>query len=363
MISTWFVLVQVLAALFTPIFLLVIVGNRPVRNHIVMDQDALNAAVAASLAFLAAHPVPGLNVSSATATLHILQTMRKYDGSYSAEIWLQDFNQECTANNLNDEWKIRNIDRVLDGTAATWWKSQRNGYVRQAAVNGAVHADIFTTISDSMREFFSAVSIKERARLENEHVKFKYGDDPVAYVARKIDVLTRMNPTMGVSEQVTQLLLGLPRYILEKVSPGDVSTVDKFTSKLSSQLSLHRQEFAEKSRQYRGQTTVGDESTGQSPQINYRKVGYSQSKPSRQHANNYQGGSGNRQSKKSNVNKPIPGLEIPDFSDDHKASCVDADGNRVCFFCKKKGHTVKSCFALAREQGVPIPSNSKRQGN
>ena len=320
-----------------------------------MDQDALNAAVAASLAFLSRNPVQGLNVSSATATMHILQTMRKYDGSYSAEIWLQDFNQECTAYNLNAEWKIRNIDRVLEGTAATWWKSQRNNYVRQAAVQGAIHTAIFQAISDSMLVFFSADSIKERARLENEHIKFSYGEDPVAYVARKIDVLTRMNPTMGASEQVTQLLLGLPRYVLEKVSPGDVSTVDKFTSKLSSQLSLHRQEFAEKSRMNRGQSHTNEHSMGQSPQINYRKVGYAASKPSRQHNN------GN--SKKSDANKPIPGLEIPDFSDEHKASCVDAHGNRVCFFCKKKGHTVKSCYALAREQNIPIPAQGSRQGN
>ena len=55
--------------------------NSPVIVPFVMDQDALNVAIAAALAHLTANPVAGINISSATSTLHVLQTMRKYDGS------------------------------------------------------------------------------------------------------------------------------------------------------------------------------------------------------------------------------------------------------------------------------------------
>ena len=302
-----------------------------------MNQADINAAIVASLQYIAANPVQGLNISSATSILHVLQTMRKFDGSYSAAIWLTDFDQERATYNLDDAWAIRNIDRVLEGTAATWWKSQRNGYLTRSNVQGANAATIYNELKASMNVFFSEDSIKERARIENEHVRFNFNDDPVQYVARKIDVLTRMNPSMTVKEQVMQLLIGLPNEVRMLVSPGDVDTVDKFSSKLSMQLALHRRSFNQSSGQPRTQPS----------QVQYRKVGVQRGKNSQ---------------RKPNANKPIPGLTVPQFSDEHKANCVDADGNRVCWHCQKKGHTVRSCFKLAREQGIPIPNKENSSG-
>ena len=317
--------------------------NSPVIIPVGMDQDAINAAIAAALAHLTANPIAGINISSATSTLHVLQTMRKYDGSYSAADWLGDFDQERSANNLNVTWAVRNIDRVLEGTAATWWKSQRGSYITRINDPAGVPATIYQDLSNSMKVFFSVDSIRERARIENEHVRFNFNDDPVGYVARKVDVLTRMNSTMPEREQVMHLLLGLPDQIRMLVSPGDVSTVDKFCSKLSMQLSLHKRALSQNSEDRRNSS----QNSGQRSQVFQRKVGFSRDKTSQ---------------KKFYGNRPIEGLEIPEFSDDHKASCVDEQGNRVCFYCKKRGHTVRACFKLAREQNLPIPSFGKKQG-
>ena len=279
-------------------------------------------------------------MASATSTLHILQTIRKYDGSYSAAIWLEDFNQELETYELDSRWAIRNIDRVFEGTAATWWKSQRAVYLQKLNAVYGDNDEVYEALCEAMRTFFSEDSIRERARIENQNVKFSYNEDPVVYVARKVDVLTRMNPTMTQREQVMQLLLGLPENIRILVSPGDVDTVDKFASKLSQQLALH----------HRGVKQSSSDSRGQSSQASYRKVGMS-------------GKGKNGKKKSSNANKPIQGLEIPDFTDEHKAQCVDEQGNRTCWHCRKRGHTVRSCFTLAREQGLSVPSSSKSQSS
>ena len=280
--------------------------------------------------------MPGFNLASATTTLHMIQGMRKYDGSYSAELWLSDFDQERSQYGLDATWAIRNIDRILEGTASTWWKSQRAVYLRGLVAPNAVPNDVYRRLCDSMKTFFSDDSIKERARVENNHVKYNPSDDPVQYVARKVDVLVRMNPLMSPKEQVMHLLLGLPDDIRRLVSPGDVDTVDKFSYKLSQQLALHR--------------WVASQSSGDSKN------------PNGAMSSSYRGVKVNKGGqKKSSPNKPIPGLNIPTYDDDHKAKCVDEDGNRTCFHCQKKGHTVRACFKLAREQNVPIPGQSGKK--
>ena len=59
--------------------------------------------------------------------------------------------------------------------------------------------------------------------------------------------------------------------------------------------------------------------------------------------------------KKSMSNRPIPGLNIPSYDNDHKSKCIDEKGSRVCYHFRRKGHTVRTCFRLAKEQGSPIP--------
>jgi len=95
-----------------------------------------------------------------------------------------------------------------------------------------------------MKLFFSDESVKERARLSNESIKFALHMDPCEYVAKKVDCLVRMNPNMTDKEQIMHLLLGLPENIRLLVSPGDIDSVDKFTSKLAGQLALHRRSMA-----------------------------------------------------------------------------------------------------------------------
>lgn len=297
-----------------------------------MTQDQLNAAVQAAIQYVTANPVAGVNISQASSTFHMLQTIRKFDGSYSAAIWIADFDQERTTYTLNETWAIRNLDRVLSGTAATWWKSRRASYVARC-VNANPDPDVaYKEVCDAMKLFFSEESVKERARLSNEGIKFAPHMDPCEYVAKKVDCLVKMNPNMPPKEQVMHLLVGLPENIRLLVSPGDVDSVDKFTSKLTTQLALHRRSL---------------ESGQSSSRPDFRISGTFSSK--------------SRQSKgKKKPMTSIPGLTLPFYSDEEKAASVDAEGNRLCLNCKKKGHKVNTCFALARKQGIEIPGLSKK---
>ena len=94
-----------------------------------MDQDAVNVAVRAALEFLAQNPIQGVNVAPAVNVYHMLQTFRKYNGSYAATHWLRDFNRERTTYNLDATWAIHNLDRVLEDTPLIWWNARKADYL------------------------------------------------------------------------------------------------------------------------------------------------------------------------------------------------------------------------------------------
>ena len=142
-----------------------------------------------------------------------------------------------------------------------------------------------------------------------------------------------MNSKMDVQEFTTAVVAALQYMACHPVAEVSIK---------SSNSTLHIRQTMDR---YDGSGPNG--SLDSSPRIQYGKSGNFKSKPSR----------------KVSMNKPIPGLVIPDFSDQHKAESVDDQGNRVCFYCRKKGHTVRACFKLAAEQNIEIPRLQRKQSS
>ena len=205
-----------------------------------MDQEAVNAAARAAVEFIMQNPIQGMNVAPAVNTFHMLQTFRKYDGSYAASNWLRDFNRERIAYHLDATWCIHNLDRVLQGTPLIWWNAKKGVYLNLLNVVGAVPDNVWTQVENNLRQFFNEANIRNKARSELHTIQFVIGSDPMEYVAKKTECIMRLNPTMEVEEQVRHLLLGLPEQLRALVSPSDINTVDAFFRKLSQQVTLHR---------------------------------------------------------------------------------------------------------------------------
>ena len=308
-----------------------------------MDQDALNAAARAAVEFIIQNPVQGINMAPAVNIYHMLQTLRKYNGSYAATHWLRDFNRERVTYNLDATWAVQNLDRVLEATPLVWWNARKADFLNRLAVQGAVPNDIWTEVENSLRQFFNESNIRDRARTELNTIRFAIGQDPMDYVARKTECMMRYNPNMEVEDQIKNLLLGLPENLRALVSPSDINTVDQFFRKLSQQVHLHRRKL---------ERSVGFQSQGPANDMQARDFRAFQSR-------------GAPVGRAGQTNRPrgIHGLQIPTFSEEHKAQCVTQDGTYLCWYCKRPGHSVRLCRTLAREQNIEVPNGNRNNNN
>ena len=307
-------------------------------NQNVIDPNAAGAIPVAQNV----NPVPPVVqnlIAPAMNEFHIIQNLPKYNGDYSAEDWLNEFEYERGVNNLDQAWAIRNLHRILEGTPKTWWLSQKPAYLRRLVRPGANAVDIWNEIGLALRGFFSARNIKEKAKTENFSIKFNIGQDPMEYVAKKIDCLNRMDPEMEIEDKVKNLLLGLPDNLRALVSPANMNSIDEFFRQLSRQLSVNKKLLTKTSRSDK------DES------FSFRAM----KAKSNSHAN-YQNNNRRRLSR-------IPGIRVPKYDEEHRRQCIDNEGEKLCWHCKKPGHFVFTCFKLAQEQGIEIPSNVRSNNN
>ena len=203
--------------------------------------------------------------------------------------------------------------------------------------------DIWTEVENSLRQFFNESNIRDRARTELNTIRFAIGQDPMEYVARKTECMMRYNPNMEVEDQIKNLLLGLPENLRALVSPSDINTVDQFFRKLSQQVHLHRRKL---------ERSVGFQSQGPVDDIQGRNFRAFQTR----------GGPAGRTAQ-GNRPRGIPGLQIPTFSEEHKAQCITQDGTYLCWFCRRPGHSVRSCRTLAREQNIEVPNAGYNNNN
>ena len=286
----------------------------------------------------AAAPAVQNQIAPALNEFHIVQSLPRYDGSFPAADWLEEYNYERTAQNLGEAWAIRNLHRVLDGTPKTWWMSQKVSYLRRLVQANANAADLWNEITLALRGFFSQTNIKEKAKIENLHIRFSIGQDPMEYVAKKIDCLNRLDPEMEIEERIKNLLLGLPDNLRALVSPANMNSIDEFFRQLSRQLNVNKKLLTKSSR------------SDKNSSFSFRAV----KTQNASHAN--------YQNKDRRKMQRIPGLQVPRYSDEHRRQCIDNEGKRLCWHCSKPGHYVFMCYKLANEQGLEIPSFS-RQNN
>ena len=275
-------------------------------------------------------------IAPAMNEYHIIQNLPKYNGDYPALDWLDEFNFERGGYQLDEAWAIRNLHRVLEGTPKTWWVSQKAAYLRQLGRDDADPVVLWGEISLALRGFFSNSNIKEKAKTENFSIKFTIGQDPMEYVAKKIDCLNRMNPDMELEEKIKNLLLGLPDNLRALVSPANIASIDEFFRQLSRQLSVNKRILSKSTR---------SDKTGS---FAYRAV-------KARNTSNF-----NTQNRERKRMQRIPGLKVPKYEEEHRMQCVDSEGRKLCWHCKKPGHFVFMCYKLAQEQGLEIPANSNR---
>jgi hypothetical protein len=175
-----------------------------------------------------------------TNMANLLQTFRKYDGEYAANIWIEEFNAERQLYGLDDAWALNNLDRFLVGNPKQWWSTQKTQYVNMVRDMGANPVRVWTNASTALSTFFNTDAIKERARGKNKSIRYESGSEAIKYVTEKLQCLHNINPFMKEDEKVHSLLVGLPHSVRMSVGAGpSIRTHDEFLERLNNHIKLN----------------------------------------------------------------------------------------------------------------------------
>jgi hypothetical protein len=123
---------------------------------------------------------------------------------------------------------LRNLDRILEGNARSWWQSHILNNVDNFVPAAAV--PVWRNVRGALVDFFGDEAAKEIAKDKNKRLKFRVGEDPQNFVAKKMELIRTIHPEISESRIVEKLLKDLPEDIAINmtVSCGAGATVQRF---------------------------------------------------------------------------------------------------------------------------------------
>jgi len=156
---------------------------------------------------------------------------RRYDGTTDAARYLLQFEETAEKLKKDEKWRIRDLDRFLDGAAKFWWATKSESY--EVKVDAGDDPKIlWKEVTTEMGEFFSKETQKEEARRLLREVRFKVGDDPLLYVTHRCRYLSLAEPHLDEKDKVSRLIEGLPEELRLSIMYARSTTVVLFTDNL-----------------------------------------------------------------------------------------------------------------------------------
>jgi len=244
----------------------------------------------------------------APTPLHeFIAQLRRYDGKTDANEFILRFESDLVDNGYTHSWGIKNFDRILDGDAKSWFSSKWPIYsVRYAACqNDAQFTNLFNAIKADFLSIFDHSTQVATWRSKNKSLKYTMGDDAQTYVTSKMEILRHIDANMTENKRVHELIRGLPYDIQVPMVLQTVNTCDQFLGKLRKLSEAHF--------------------------LTNPKANSSKSR------NNFQS------------SPSIAQVNRPSQSNDRNYRRA-ADGRPICNYCKKVGHVMKKCWALAEKE-------------
>ena len=163
----------------------------------------------------------------------IYENLPAYSGNTSCIRWLQNFDGSCDYLKMTSEWKLRNMDRFLVGTAAAWWGFSKRPIMDQL---GLVNAEQrYAQFKTRIQEGFPEDDDSKLAQSENTSLFFKIErDNPKDYVFKKLSLFERIDPHMSEQKKLEYLYDGLDielRWLIKR-QLGSRGNVTQFISEL-----------------------------------------------------------------------------------------------------------------------------------
>jgi len=162
----------------------------------------------------------------------IFDSIPKFDGSTLGFDWLDTFNDVCEYFDLTPHWKIKNVERVLEGRAATWWAGRKLDFKSNLTQENSICK--FALFSQLFTSYFNQAEIRSQAKLDLLKISYTSTANPSDYVNQKLALIATMDPNMSNPKKLKYLMLGLPSQVhnimISSLNPD--STPTEFETKL-----------------------------------------------------------------------------------------------------------------------------------
>ena len=110
----------------------------------------------------------------------IFDSIPKFDGSTLGFDWLDTFNDVCEYFDLTPHWKIKNVERVLEGRAATWWAGRKLDFKSNLTQENSICK--FALFSQLFTSYFNQAEIRSQAKLDLLKISYTLIENPSDYV-------------------------------------------------------------------------------------------------------------------------------------------------------------------------------------
>jgi hypothetical protein len=258
--------------------------------------------------------------------------LRKYEGKTDCALFLRLLVQDATDLALPTTWLIDNLDRLLSGDAASWWRATSASFFTRRRNNEDADL-VWTDITRDMLQFFNHSSQCSTYRKKNKEIIFEIGDDAQSYVTKKMEVLRYIDANMTEERKVEHLISGLPTSIQESMAIQDIRSCMDFLSKLRRLSEVH----ANKAKS----SSSSNDKSFPSRSVQHPNYAYSPHSEA----------------------QFMHDMQIPSFPQNSNLlpqsfnNRRSLDGRPLCNYCHNSGHIKRHCRNMANDQakGIFIP--------
>lgn len=248
-----------------------------------------------------------------------ISQIRKFSGTTDVNNYLQRLECNLEELNLDKRWILANFDRILEGSARSWWESKQGNVMELLEDPDTDFDNEWLALKDEMLNFFSSAAQIQDARTKNRALKFLPGGDVQKYIAEKIRLLHIMDPKAKDDKKVEQLIRGLPVDLQEPMTLIQCQNAAEFQNRLTAVMMIRS-------------------SRHQEPGV----------------------------AQKHFTNLPKDKLNFSNYSSPpHGKSGQQGQSKAVtCFYCNKVGHLKKDCRKLAynlTNKGQQPQNNNQQQ--
>jgi Zinc knuckle len=215
-------------------------------------------------------PRPLNEAEKAQLRRSFISEMPLYDGKSSSRLWLQQYKASLREYGYDEKFAIMQIHNFMKvPEVIPWYDGVKNQLGERLYGNDPDYEELWEEFQTEFQSFFNEKNMKSNAHRELKALRYDSFAAPKNYVAKKKEILTRINPRISEEDITRKILDGLPSHIRLALVAAPTETTNELLQVLEKYADIKADKQAPSNSQSVSTTHAPSTSTQyQSPQVN-----------------------------------------------------------------------------------------------